>query len=174
MKRFILALLIGLFLIPMANASPCMDRGIDCLMASQPVVGAPSYIRFNGPLSLITVNTLAGPIRVASDVASRFEGFINDLVGSGYKPKHIGCYAAHGHVPGSLHHSGRACDVDQRGWNKTAPTMYHIGHLASKWGLRDGCTFRSRKDCGHVDTGERLHRVASHRYHHRQKRYARR
>jgi hypothetical protein len=26
--------------------------------------------------------------------------------------------------------------------------MYHVGALARKWGLRDGCTF---SDCGHVD-----------------------
>jgi hypothetical protein len=104
---------------------------------------------------LVTVTTAAGiDVTVARAFAPKIEGFIADLVARGYRPRRINCYARSGHVRHSLHHSGRACDFDQRGWNKTAHTMYHIGILAAKWGLRDGCTFRHpRRDCGHIDVG---------------------
>jgi len=105
--------------------------------------------------NLVTVKTAAGiAITVAADAADQFQGFIRDLVAMGYHPRDIGCYAPHGHIPGSLHHSGHACDFDQNGWDDTAGPMYHVRHLAEKWGLRDGCTFRHpRRDCGHIDTG---------------------
>jgi len=107
---------------------------------------------------IVTVATAAGiPIRVAASVASRFTGFIADLVANGYRPSHIGCYASGGHVPNSRHYAGAACDIDQRGWGKTAGPMYHVAALAAKHGLRDGCSFR---DCGHVDDGMNLRRYA--------------
>jgi hypothetical protein len=31
--------------------------------------------------------------------------------------------------------------------------MYHVGDLAAKWGLRDGCSFG---DCGHIDDGKNV------------------
>jgi hypothetical protein len=103
---------------------------------------------------IITVPTAAGiPIRVASKLADQFRGFIQDLIDEGYKPKQIGCWAPVGtHVWNSNHYHGGACDFDQTGWNRTDPKMYHVGALASKWGLRDGCSFR-RPDCGHIDDG---------------------
>jgi hypothetical protein len=98
---------------------------------------------------IVTVNTAAGiPITVADLVASKFEGFISDLVASGYKPRQIHCLAHSGHARNSNHYWGGACDFDQGGRGRTASAMYHVGELARKWGLRDGCTF---SDCGHVD-----------------------
>lgn len=98
---------------------------------------------------LVAVGTAAGiPIIVAASVAPAFRGFIADLVGRGYRPRQIHCYARYGHVRHSNHYWGGACDFDQRGWNKTARPMYRVRDLAAKWGLRDGCTFR---DCGHID-----------------------
>ena len=112
---------------------------------------------------IVTVATAAGiPIRVAASLASRFTGFIADLVANGYKPSHIGCYASGGHVPNSRHYAGAACDIDQRGWGKTAAPMYHVAALAAKHGLRDGCSFR-HSDCGHLDDGQSLRRYA-HRH----------
>lgn len=102
-------------------------------------------------VGLVTIQTAAGiPIRVASDFAPKIEGFIRDIVAMGYRPGKIHCYARGGHVSHSLHYSGHACDFDQHGWGKTASTMYRVAALASRWGLRDGCTFR---DCGHIDAG---------------------
>jgi hypothetical protein len=97
----------------------------------------------------MTVNTAAGiPITVASSAASKFEGFISDLVASGYKPRQIHCLAHGGHVRDSNHYWGGACDIDQSARGRTAGRMYHVAELANKWGLRDGCSFG---DCGHVD-----------------------
>lgn len=102
---------------------------------------------------IITVQTAAGiPITIASHLAAQFQGFIIDLVGRGYTPRRIGCYARGGHVRHSRHYSGSACDFDQRGWGKTAMAMHHVSDLAKKHGLRDGKTFR---DAGHIDDGGR-------------------
>jgi hypothetical protein len=114
-----------------------------------------------GAGGVVTVNTAAGlPITVASAAAPKFEGFIADLVASGYQPRQIHCLAHGGHVRDSNHYWGGACDIDQSGRGRTAGRMYHVADLARKWGLRDGCTFG---DCGHVDVprGNRSAQVAT-------------
>lgn len=98
---------------------------------------------------LVRAQTFAGPIVVAEAYASRFIGFIDDLVREGHRHLSIGCYAAHGHMRNSLHHWGGACDIDQTARNRTAPFMYHVTALAHAHGLTDGCEF-SRPDCGHL------------------------
>lgn len=118
---------------------------------------------------MVTVQTAAGiPITIASHLSGKFQGFISDLVSSGYKPKNIHCHARGGHVRHSRHYAGAACDIDQRGWGKTASTMYHVSHLTRKHGLRDGKSFG---DAGHIDDGavSSQSRV-SHRRHRRQQR----
>ena len=105
----------------------------------------------------VTVATAAGiKITVNASFAPKITAFIADLVESGYRPKSIHCAASRGHVHGSRHYSGAACDFDQRGWGKTAPAMYHVAALAKKHGLRDGGSFR---DWGHIDDGQRLSRT---------------
>lgn len=99
----------------------------------------------------VTVRSAAGPIRVARDAAPRFLSLIADLVAHGFRG-HITC-AANGHMPHSLHHSGRACDFAQLARNKVAAgarVMYHAHSIIARHNLRDGCSFH---DCGHVDTG---------------------
>jgi hypothetical protein len=110
-----------------------------------------------GSGDLVTVPTAAGiNITVERKLVTNFQGFVDDLVKIGYTPRHIGCWAPVGtHVANSNHYHGGACDFDQTGWGKTANQMYHVGSLASKWGLRDGCTFR-RPDCGHIDDGTNI------------------
>jgi hypothetical protein len=106
---------------------------------------------------LITVSTAAGiKITVNPSFAPKITAFIADLVDQGYTPKRIHCHASHGHVRGSRHYSGAACDIDQTGWGKTAPKMYHVAALAKKHGLRDGGSFR---DWGHIDDGQQLSRT---------------
>jgi hypothetical protein len=59
-------------------------------------------------------------------------------------------------MPGSLHHSGEACDFAQLRRNVVAPgagVMYHASDIIAAHGLRDGCSFH---DCGHVDDGRML------------------
>jgi hypothetical protein len=105
---------------------------------------------------LVTVMTVIGlPITVAATVAEKFVGLIASFAEAGYRPRHIGCFAAHGHIRHSLHHTGQACDFDQTDWNKTAPFLYtaQAHALIAAAGLRDGCDFHSRRDCGHVDAG---------------------
>ena len=112
----------------------------------------PRAMRSGG--GLVTVSTAAGPITVASYLAGRFQALIADFVAHGYKPRHVGCFAATGHVPHSRHHVGAACDFDQRGWGKTVPFMYRAHAIIARHGFRDGCSFA---DCGHVDDGQFVH-----------------
>lgn len=104
---------------------------------------------------LVKIETAAGPIQVSAAIAPRMQAFIADVVARGFKG-HINCFARGGHVRGSRHYSGNACDFAQRGWGKTVAVMYHVADLAAKHGLRDGCTFG---DCGHIDDGQQLARV---------------
>ena len=105
---------------------------------------------------LVTVATAAGiKITVSENMAPKMQGFIGDLMEIGYKPKQFHCFARRGHVRGSRHYSGNACDFDQRGWGKTAKMMYHVSVLAKLHGLRDGGSFR---DWGHIDDGLPLSR----------------
>jgi hypothetical protein len=111
---------------------------------------------------LVTVDTKAGiQITVSPRFAPKVQAFVQALVAHGYHPRTITCFASHGHVRGSLHYRGEACDFDQAGWGRTASTMYHITLLAAQFGLRDGCTFG---DCGHVDAGPALEAHHYNRY----------
>ncbi len=103
---------------------------------------------------MVTVQTAAGRITVASHLAERFKALIADFVAAGYKPRSIGCLAHSGHVENSRHYAGAACDFDQRGWGQTVKFMYHATAIIKKHGFRDGCSFN---DCGHVDDGLPLH-----------------
>ena len=110
----------------------------------------------NPGLGLVTLSTAAGiNITVSKTMAPKMQAFIADLMEIGYKPKAIHCFARHGHVRGSRHYSGNACDFDQRSWGKTAKMMYHVSVLAKLHGLRDGGSFR---DWGHIDDGQPLSR----------------
>lgn len=133
--------------------------------------------RERGEHGLVHVQTAAGPITVAADVAGKFKGLIAALVAKGFKGG-VHCYASGGHVTHSLHYSGNACDFAQGGRNKTVSVMYHAGDLIRSAGLRDGCSFH---DCGHVDAGltvasrhhERRYAVyASRRHQHARYRFA--
>jgi hypothetical protein len=114
---------------------------------------------------IVTVATAAGQsITVAGSLANRFQGLIADFVAHGYRPEHIGCFARGGHVRGSRHYAGAACDFDQTGWGRTVRFMYHAHSIIVAHGFRDGCEFR---DCGHVDDGQSLGRnYARHDYQH--------
>ncbi len=114
---------------------------------------APGRVQRGGG-GIVTVQTLAGPITVASHLAERFKALIADFVANGYKPRRIGCFAHGGHVANSRHYHGAACDFDQSGWGRTVRFMYHAHDIIRKHGFRDGCSFG---DCGHVDDGQATH-----------------
>lgn len=79
--------------------------------------------------------------------ADKFVNFFSALHARGVNVTDIVCQA-YGHVRGSNHEGGGACDVNQTGKNRTIPAMYHAGDLIRAAGLYDGCSFR---DCGHVE-----------------------
>lgn len=113
---------------------------------------------------IVTVETAAGiPIRVAADFAEPIKAVIADLVARGIKPKQIHCLAHGGHVAGSRHYSGHACDFDfYRGcMGCSAKWTRHIGDIVARHGLRNGCSFG---DCGHIDDGRQLARRHRHHY----------
>lgn len=103
---------------------------------------------------LVTINGCAGlRLRVAAEHASKFQGFFcalrqagHRLTGSGW----TGCQAG-GHMVGSKHDWGGACDIRQSGRNRAAGFMYRVRALAAKFGLKDGCSWRGNPDCGHVE-----------------------
>lgn len=122
-----------------------------CPQASPEAPGRHRAGRHFPAAGMIQVATAAGiEITVAPGFAPKITGFIRDVVATGYHPQQIHCYAAGGHVRGSWHYRGGACDFDQHRRGRTATAMHHIRALADKWKLRDGCTFH---DCGHVDDG---------------------
>jgi hypothetical protein len=103
---------------------------------------------------VVTVETAANPITVASDIAGPMRDLIGDLVAHGFRGR-VTCLAS-GHMRNSLHHSGNACDFAQLRRNVVAPgagVMYHASDIIAAHGLRDGCSFH---DCGHVDSGRML------------------
>lgn len=108
----------------------------------------------NRAIGLVTVNTAAGiKITVHPAFAHKFQKLIATLVAQGHKPRFITCYAK-GHVSGSNHHWGGACDIDQTAWNRTSGFMYRAGAAIQSAGLYDGCSFR---DCGHVEAMRGTH-----------------
>jgi hypothetical protein len=107
--------------------------------------------------------TKLGKIAVNSKHADNFVGAINALYDAGYRGP-LNCAAAGGHVAGSKHYSGDACDL-QYGHNRAPKIMYHARTILAKFGLYDGCNFR---DCGHIQYGVGLNtRYASHHVKHR-------
>jgi hypothetical protein len=104
----------------------------------------------NGNRTMVTVKTAYGfNITVHPAYASKFLKFYVLLKEHGYKvdARINKCFARGGHVAGSNHYIGAACD-NQYGWNKAPAYMYHVGDLIRQAGLYDGCRFG---DCGHVE-----------------------
>lgn len=78
-------------------------------------------------------------------------------------PKEIvGCFSRGGHVRGSNHYIGAACDI-QTGWNKTIPVLYTAegGKWIRQAGLFNGCSFG---DCGHIEAVRGTHNRAPNLY----------
>lgn len=104
-------------------------------------------------LALETITVDGHRITVARSWAPTISSFIRAVDARGFRGP-IHCYARSGHVRHSLHYKGLACDFAQTGWNKTVRIMYHVGALARRLHVRDGCWFHHpRKDCGHIDAG---------------------
>jgi hypothetical protein len=110
----------------------------------------------NGNSMMVRVQTAYGfNITVNPAYASKFQKFYALLKEHGYKVDASinKCFARGGHVPGSNHYIGAACD-NQYGWNRAPAYMYHVGDLIRQAGLYDGCRFG---DCGHVEAVRGTH-----------------
>ena len=126
-----------------------------------------------GNRGLVTIQTEAGRITVASHLAPRFKALIADFAKAGYHPRRVGCFATSGHVRHSRHYAGAACDFDGS-LSRSAFMRSETAHrIIVTHGFRDGCSFRVHgiRDCGHVDDGgigrsrhaRRRHRFAQSR-----------
>jgi len=142
------------------NDGRCIQRSIEAAprahRQTRDHVRAPRRATFDANSNRaksITVPTAAGiDIVVAPSFAGPIAGFIADLKARGVQPRQIHCLAGGGHRPGSLHYRGEACDFDfyAKCMGCSARWTRHVADLASKWGLRNGCSFG---DCGHIDSG---------------------
>ena len=91
--------------------------------------------------------------RVAAHVAAAFQCVIDKLEGQGYPVRFMGGFARGGHIPGSLHYSGMALDVNQVARNVTRPAMpSNEITLANSCGLVSGAQWRWA-DSGHFQMG---------------------
>ena len=116
----------------------------------------PHHVDANGNRIMVTVQTAYGfNITVNPAYASKFQRFYALLKEHGYKvdARINKCFARGGHVLGSNHYIGAACD-NQYGWNRAPAYMYHVGDLIRQAGLYDGCRFG---DCGHVEAVRGTH-----------------
>lgn len=115
------------------------------------------------PWNMVRVRTTQGfYITVHPAYAHKFLRLFELLAQNGVKvpPGMVGCYSRGGHVRGSNHYIGAACDI-QTGWNRTIPAMYRAGKWIRAAGLYDGCAFG---DCGHVEAVRGTHNRAPNLY----------
>jgi hypothetical protein len=108
---------------------------------------------------MIRVVTAQGcTIYVHPAYAPKFSTFFRLLKDAGYRvPCNItNCWSGRGHVPGSNHYIGAACDI-QTGWNRGPKFVYRMRSIVREAGLYDGCRFR---DCGHVEAVRGTHNSA--------------
>jgi hypothetical protein len=101
---------------------------------------------------------------VASQYAKNFEGFVNELEGSGYRITSIGGYANRSTASGgfSWHSKGMAIDINPSQNPHTFPGSQNYGKtdmpsnvsaMAAKYGLGWGGNWKSSKDTMHFSMG---------------------
>lgn len=144
----------------------------------------------NGNSAYAKVHTIRGlTATVAASAREKFQGFIDAVealpeLGVGYfvdavkvrgnEITDIGCLSS-GHMPGSKHHTGRACDFGQLRRNVTTDKfMYHVASIAHEHGLIDGCEWGRKRgerytgpDCGHIEVPGETKTYSANNHHHR-------
>lgn len=106
---------------------------------------------------LTSIRTKSGKsVQVATAVANKFQGFLNDLEDTGYRIREIGGYANRPNVNNpsvmSTHASGLAIDINPaQNPNRSTTTDMppETAQIAAKWGLGWGMNWRSVKDPMH-------------------------
>jgi hypothetical protein len=90
---------------------------------------------------------------VAPGAAGPLQCVLNALVARGYPVRFLGGLSR-GHMPGSLHHTGMAMDVNQTARNVTRPRMPpDEAALAEGCGAVSGAAWRGSPDSGHFQVG---------------------
>lgn len=123
---------------------------------------APS--KMSGGFSAIKTST-GKSVKVASEWADKFQGFINDLESTGYKIKDLGGYANRNMVGGtkpSYHALGAAIDINpsknpyykEDGRPLVTDMPSNTGELAAKWGLGWGGNWKTIKDAMHFSVAK--------------------
>lgn len=119
------------------------------------------------PLSNISIPGSTGSVKVASDAAPAFSGFLNDLAASGAPLSDVGGYSFR-NIAGtgqlSQHAFGHAIDVNQQGRNQVSPAFRQwamqnrqlLANLTRKWGLVSGGDWRN-PDFGHWEFRRRAY-----------------
>lgn len=97
-------------------------------------------------------------VQVHKAAADAFKGFLNDLVGTGYKIKSLGGFNVRNKVNGkglSEHAFGNAIDINPAqnpyGKNLITDMPSNIRELANKWNLSWGGDWKSVKDAMHFE-----------------------
>lgn len=109
--------------------------------------------------SITTANGLVAKVNAA--YAERFQGFINELEGTGYEIKSLGGYN-YRNIAGSNrlsnHASGNAIDINPltnpdtgRGGRLVTDMPPGVSDIASKYGINWGGDWRSKKDAMHFE-----------------------
>lgn len=115
----------------------------------------------NGNVKLKTLKTRAGRVTVNENAASAFQGFLDELAGTGYKVNSLGGYANRNNVnsPGkkSHHAYGYAIDINpaqnpnRRDGKLITNLPSNISQMAAKYGLSWGGDWSSVKDSMHFE-----------------------
>lgn len=125
-----------------------------------PAIGAAGNTRGGIPLaSISTANGLVAQVNAA--FAERFQGFINELEGTGYQIKSLGGYN-YRNIAGSSrlsnHAYGNAIDINPatnpdtgRGGALITDMPPGVSDIASKYGIGWGGDWRSKKDAMHFE-----------------------
>lgn len=150
MRHLVLAAMLALIVLPTTAHAKRHSHRHSSHIRTRSVVDA------NGNYATVTT-ALGLKATVIASAREAFQGFINDVEAGGSFIRDLGCKSS-GHMPGSKHHWGGACDFEQARRNVTSKVMYAVTDIARKWGLVDGCTWQKQRgerytgpDCGHIE-----------------------
>jgi D-alanyl-D-alanine carboxypeptidase/Mannosyl-glycoprotein endo-beta-N-acetylglucosaminidase len=149
---------------PFTNINDAIQKAKDASLAGKVVQLGESAYSFVGSQLTSLVHPDMGVVttkrglhaNVAKPFINNFQGFINDLEGTGYVIREIGGYANRANVNDptkpSFHSFGAAIDINEaanknRGTNTDLPPQ--TLQIARKWGLGWGLTWKSVKDPMH-------------------------
>jgi hypothetical protein len=116
---------------------------------AQPVAPRARQPRETASYAPGVVHSVSGATaHVAASATHAFQCLVDRLEAAGYPVRFMGGWRAHGSVPGSLHPSGLALDVNQLSRNVTRPPM-----PSNEIALANGCGLISGRQWANGDSG---------------------